>query len=82
MHGFLTAETLLENALETGQVIKVANMRRYLRLYKTGADVAILYRAEMRQPASVMVLPLMAPDGARIGCLYVVSRCAAGCCGC
>lgn len=74
MHGFVTSETLLENALATGQVMKVANMRRYLRLYKTGADVAILYRSEGRSPASVMVLPLVAPDAARIGGLYVISR--------
>ena len=56
------------------QVMKVADMRRYLRLYKTGADVAILYKSEGRSPASVMVLPLVAPDAARIGCLYIVSR--------
>ncbi|PNW71755.1 hypothetical protein CHLRE_16g673821v5 [Chlamydomonas reinhardtii] len=74
MHGFVTNETLLENALATGQVMKVANMRRYLRLYKTGADVAILYKSEGRSPASVMVLPLVAPDAARIGGLYAISR--------
>ncbi|GIL89744.1 hypothetical protein Vretimale_16603 [Volvox reticuliferus] len=74
MHGFMTSETLLENALATGQVMKVANMRRYLRLYKTGADVAILYKSEGRSPASVMVLPLVAPDAARIGGLYAISR--------
>ncbi|GLC47545.1 hypothetical protein PLESTM_002100100 [Pleodorina starrii] len=74
MHGFMTGETLLENALATGQVMKVANMRRYLRLYKTGADVAILYKSEGRSPASVMVLPLVAPDAARIGGLYAISR--------
>ncbi|GFR44347.1 hypothetical protein Agub_g5564, partial [Astrephomene gubernaculifera] len=49
-------------------------MRRYLRRYKTGADVALLYRSEGRQPASVMVLPLVAPDAARIGGLYAISR--------
>jgi hypothetical protein len=74
MHGFVTNETLLENALATGQVMKVANMHRYLRLYKTGADVAILYKSEGRSPASVMVLPLVAPDAARIGGLYAISR--------
>ncbi|EFJ52626.1 hypothetical protein VOLCADRAFT_85795 [Volvox carteri f. nagariensis] len=74
MHGFMSSETLLENALATGQVMKVANMRRYLRLYKTGADVAILYKLEGRSPASAMVLPLVAPDAARIGGLYAISR--------
>ncbi|KXZ46880.1 hypothetical protein GPECTOR_39g374 [Gonium pectorale] len=74
MHGFVTNETLLENALTTGQVMKVSNMRRYLRLYRTGADVAILYKSEGRSPASVMVLPLVAPDAARIGGIYAISR--------
>ena len=49
-------------------------MRRYLRLMKTGSDIAILYKAEALSPASVMVVPLIAPDAARIGGLYVVSR--------
>ena len=55
-------------------VLQVAHMRRYLRLMKTGSDIAILYKAEALSPASVMVVPLIAPDAARIGGLYVVSR--------
>lgn len=76
MHGFVTTDTLLDAALVTGQVMKVANMRKYLRLYRTGADVAILFRSEAHTSLSVMVAPLLAPDGARVGGLYVASRCA------
>lgn len=74
MQGFATPETLLDKCLEHKQVMKVANCKRYLRLYKGSADINLLYRCESQRPASVMVLPLIAPDDAKMGGVYVTSR--------
>lgn len=74
MQGFSTLETLLEKCLEQKQVMKVANCKRYLRLYKGSSDINLLYKIELQRPASVMVLPLIAPDDAKVGGVYVTSR--------
>jgi hypothetical protein len=57
--------------------MNVADVKRYVKRYRpTGAaDVALLYRAESpAPPVSCMVVPLVAPDGAQLGGVYVSSR--------
>lgn len=85
MHGFATPETLLEAAVESRQVMAVPRCAQYWHALSNKSpsgsrgvsnDVALLTTGQkgvsVQVPASMLVLPLVAPDGAKMGALYVL----------